>query len=191
MTSLSTREHIIAAADQLFYQQGFDHTSFAKIALAVNISRGNFYYHFKSKDEILMAVINARRSNTHQMLKDWEENSNSPKQRVRSFIQILLVNQDKILCFGCPVGTLNTELIKLSHPARDDAKMIFTLFRTWLRRQFTAMGFKTEADHLTMHLLAQSQGIATMASAFSDSDFLHTQVAQLLGWLDNLTDGVK
>ena len=38
-----TREHIVRAADELFYQQGFDHTSFADIAKAVNISRGNFY----------------------------------------------------------------------------------------------------------------------------------------------------
>lgn len=34
---------IITAADKLFYEQGFEHTSFAHIAKAVNISRGNFY----------------------------------------------------------------------------------------------------------------------------------------------------
>ena len=43
----STREQIVLAADQLFYEQGFEHTSFADIADAVKLSRGNFYYHFK------------------------------------------------------------------------------------------------------------------------------------------------
>ena len=39
----TTREQIVAAADRLFYQQGFEHTSFSHIADAVRISRGNFY----------------------------------------------------------------------------------------------------------------------------------------------------
>ncbi|HSX63230.1 MAG TPA: helix-turn-helix domain-containing protein, partial [Pseudoxanthomonas sp.] len=55
MSSKATRDHIVEAADQLFYQQGYERTSFSDIAEAVQISRGNFYYHFKSKDEILDA----------------------------------------------------------------------------------------------------------------------------------------
>jgi len=35
----------------------------------VQISRGNFYHHFKSKDEILDAVITARLANTRMMLE--------------------------------------------------------------------------------------------------------------------------
>ena len=58
MSDKTTRDHIVEAADQLFYRQGYEHTSFADIADAVHISRGNFYYHFKTKDEILDAVIN-------------------------------------------------------------------------------------------------------------------------------------
>ena len=53
MSHRSTRETIVEAADDLFYRQGFEHTSFSDIAERVQISRGNFYYHFKSKDEIL------------------------------------------------------------------------------------------------------------------------------------------
>ena len=37
-----TRTEIVEAADMLFFQHGFDHTSFADIAEAVQISRGNF-----------------------------------------------------------------------------------------------------------------------------------------------------
>ena len=64
MNDTTTRANIIDAADQLFYRQGYEHTSFADIADVVQISRGNFYYHFKSKDEILDAVINLRLVNT-------------------------------------------------------------------------------------------------------------------------------
>ena len=54
MSDKTTRDQIVEAADRLFYRQGYEHTSFADIADAVQISRGNFYYHFKSKDEISM-----------------------------------------------------------------------------------------------------------------------------------------
>ena len=67
---MGTRDQIVDAADQLFYQQGFEHTSFADIANAVNISRGNFYYHFKTKDDILDAVIDLRLANTQHIAPD-------------------------------------------------------------------------------------------------------------------------
>jgi AcrR family transcriptional regulator len=57
MPKTSTRDHIIEAADQLFYQQGFEHTSFAHIAEAVNISRGNFYYHLEPRTKSLMPSL--------------------------------------------------------------------------------------------------------------------------------------
>lgn len=60
MHEKTTREQIVESADRLFYQQGYENTSFADIAQAVHISRGNFYYHFKSKDQILDAVHNGR-----------------------------------------------------------------------------------------------------------------------------------
>lgn len=69
---MPTRDSIVQAADTLFYERGFEHTSFADIADAVKISRGNFYYHFKTKDEILTAVVAARMERTRAMLTQWE-----------------------------------------------------------------------------------------------------------------------
>ena len=37
------RQRIIVAADELFYQQGYENTSFSDIADMIGISRGNFY----------------------------------------------------------------------------------------------------------------------------------------------------
>ena len=182
MGNKSTREHIVEEADRLFYQQGFEHTSFAHIAEAVKISRGNFYYHFKSKDEILEAVIKLRLSNTQAMLDRWQE-AVTAADRIRSFIDILLMNRAKIQRFGCPVGTLCSELSKLDHGSRDEAVKLFSLFRAWLRIQFEQLGHTANADELAMHLLARSQGVATLASAFQDEQFIEQEVKQLYEWL--------
>ena len=190
MSDKTTREHIIEAADRLFYRQGYEHTSFSDIADAVQISRGNFYFHFKSKDEILDAVIEARLAATQNMLEGWEGEAKHPADRIRSFINILIANRADIKRYGCPVGTLCTELAKLKHASQAAANQLFTLFRTWLSRQFTLLGRAADADALAMHLLARSQGIATLASAFHDETFIKQEVEQMCDWLRSCTEGV-
>jgi len=187
MTQQKTRARIEEKADELFYENGFEATSFADIAKAVGISRGNFYHHFKSKDDILNAVIRRRLSKTRGMLEQWERNE-PPKSRIVSFIRILLTNKTKIMAFGCPVGTLTTELMKLDHVAQDRATDIFTLFRDWLADQFLSLGYGDKSTSLALHLLGRSQGIAVMASAYRDEGFLASEVAALEEWLDAALD---
>jgi len=184
MGGRTTREHIVEAADRLFYRQGYEHTSFADIADAVNISRGNFYYYFKTKDDIFDAVIQARLAATRSMIDQWEVEGNTPANRIRSFIHILIDNRADIQRYGCPVGTLTSELAKLNHAAQGEANELFTLFRVWLRRQFRLLGREKDADDLAMHLLARSQGVATLANAFQDDAFVDQEVAEMCDWLN-------
>ncbi len=183
----ATRAQIVEAADRLFYHQGFERTSFAHIAEAVQISRGNFYYHFKTKDEILDAVIGARLAKTRAMLAQWDIEGKDPLGRIRCFIHILIANREDIQRYGCPVGTLTGELAKLGHASQAEANEIFTLFRTWLSRQFEQLGLKAEADELAMHLLARSQGVASLANAFHDEAFIRQEVKLMCDWLEAAT----
>ena len=96
------------------------------------------------------------------------------------------MNRAKIILHGCPVGTLCTELAKLDHSTLTHANKLFGLFRDWLSRQFSLLGCKAEADALAMHLLAWSQGIATLANAFHDESFIREEVRQLHDWLQSL-----
>jgi TetR/AcrR family transcriptional repressor of nem operon len=184
MAGMNTRQRIVEIADQLIYQHGFAKTSFADIADAVGISRGNFYHHFKTKDDILEAVIELRLSRTQQMLEKWEKEGETPTERIQSFIHILIMNRSKIKQYGCPVGTLCTELAKLEHAAQSHANELFGLFRTWLRKQFSQLGCRQKADELAMHLLMRSQGIATMASAFNDEKYIRKEVQNMHDWLN-------
>lgn len=189
MSEMTTRDRIVEAADQLFYRQGYDHTSFAQIADAVGISRGNFYHHFKTKDDILGAVIDARLAATRSLLDQWESEGAEPVDRIRCFIRILMMNRADIMRHGCPVGTLSTELAKLDHVAQGEANRLFILFRTWLRRQFAALGREAGADALAMHLLARTQGAATLANAFRDEAFIRQEVDQMERWLASIAAG--
>ncbi|MDQ0504143.1 TetR/AcrR family transcriptional regulator [Xanthobacter agilis] len=183
MGANETRQQIVDVADRLFYEHGFEATSFADIAKDVGLSRGNFYYHFKTKDEILDAVIERRMANTRAMLGAWEQDTESPTDRIRSFVHILIANRMKIMAHGCPVGTLCNELAKLDHTAKGDAARLFSLFRDWLARQFIALGRAANADALALHILMRSQGVATLATALRDEDFIRREVADMEAWL--------
>jgi AcrR family transcriptional regulator len=191
MADMTTRERIVAEADRLFYERGYELTSFSDIADAVGISRGNFYYHFKSKDEILDAVIGKRMMNTSGMLETWETQSHSPSERIKSFILIVVTNRAQIIRHGCPVGTLCSELAKIGHPAQPQSNQLFALFRTWLCKQFVLLGHETDADSLAMHVLAFSQGIALLAQAFQDERFIQREAERMCAWLDGVAEEVR
>ena len=70
------KEEILDAAEKLFGNKGFDHTSTNDILEAVGIARGTLYYHFKSKEEILDGVIerisNRLMSDAGKVIRDTE-----------------------------------------------------------------------------------------------------------------------
>lgn len=50
------REDVLKKAAELIARQGFDGTSMRDIAAAVNMLPGSLYYHFPSKEEMLLAI---------------------------------------------------------------------------------------------------------------------------------------
>jgi TetR/AcrR family transcriptional repressor of nem operon len=186
MSQSATKERIVEAADGLFYERGYEATAFSDIAEAVGISRGNVTFHYRTKDEILEAVIERRLARTGALLDRWESEGVSGGERIKSFINILIANRAKIMLHGCPVGTLCSELAKLEHHALSHANKLFTLFKDWLARQFVSLGLRKRAEALALHLLARSQGVATLANAFHDEAFIRAEVRLLHEWLDDL-----
>ena len=51
------RSELIATAQQLFYKEGYEHTSVSSIVKEIDVAQGTFYYYFDSKQAILEAVV--------------------------------------------------------------------------------------------------------------------------------------
>jgi AcrR family transcriptional regulator len=52
-----TKEQICAIATELFNEQGYDKTSLREIADRLGVTKAALYYHFKSKEEIVWAIV--------------------------------------------------------------------------------------------------------------------------------------
>lgn len=180
------RRHIVDAANRLFYERGYNRTSFSDIAEQAGISRGNFYYHFKSKDEILLAVIDCRLTAIKAMLDEWSDTIPEARDRLRRYAEIPLNDAPDVIRYGCPMGTLNMELVKGSPALQRKAREMFDVFLDWLEEQFTALGKGNGAHPLALQLLGEMQGAALMTSVYKDGDYLIREMQRLKQWLDTV-----
>jgi TetR/AcrR family transcriptional repressor of nem operon len=176
------RQRIVDAADALFYRRGYNQTSFQDISDATGIPRGNFYYYFKTKDEILNAVVNTRIMSLTTMLNRCEAESDDPRERLLAFSDMLDDLSDDIIQSGCPIGSLSSELAKDDAELHEVARQAFTLLRDWIEQQFSALGI-SHADDLAMDLLARLQGVTVMACAFKDAAFIQRSHGEIKDWI--------
>jgi len=51
------RRELIDTAERLFMEKGYEHTAISDIVKELNIAQGTVYYYFRSKEEILEAVV--------------------------------------------------------------------------------------------------------------------------------------
>ncbi len=183
----SVKSVIIKAANELFYHNGYEETSFTQIAEKANISRGNFYHHFKSKEDILYAIVDYRIDDVTKTLKEWTETIKTPKERIKRFIQILRNDGNDAIEYGCPMGTLNTQLGKSHKDLQPYARGIFDLFKNFLTDQFIQLGFsKKKAEQYALHLISRNQGISVVAHTYHDIQFLKREADILDEWVEQL-----
>lgn len=180
------RLRIIEAADQLFYQKGYNTTSFTDISEAAQVPRGNFYYYFKTKDEILSSVIDSRVDGLREMLKNFDQSIHEPRERLKAFAGILTKREGEIIRYGCRFGTLNAELGKTQIGMQAKASGLFDVFLGWLITQFESLGHAKEARMQALHLLACFQGTTLLAYAYKDHDFIMYEVERINAWIDSL-----
>lgn len=180
------RQRIIEAADNLFYQRGYNQTSFQDISDATGIPRGNFYYYFKTKDDILDAVVQARSKAFLEQVKQFDTRTSDPGERLLLFAELLRVNQESILVSGCPAGSLSTELAKEEASLQKKSRQVFEVIVDWCTEQFAALG-KSNARDLAMDMVARMQGVIVIACAFNDQTFLLRSMSELKDWVNSKT----
>ena len=88
------KNEILDAAETLFTLKGFDKTSTNEILEAVGIARGTLYYHFKSKEDIMDALIERHTSRLLKAAKEIAEDKGKPVyDRIIESVRALKMNQ--------------------------------------------------------------------------------------------------
>src|SRR5215471_4044808 len=80
----SKRERLIAAACQAMYAQGVEKTTLADVAAAAGVPLGNVYYYFKTKNDLLQAVIETHLHDIGATLAAIEAAHAAPRERLKA-----------------------------------------------------------------------------------------------------------
>ncbi len=108
----ATRLHLLQQAFELIYRKGYQATSIDDILATTKVTKGAFYYHFKNKDEMGLAIINEllKPILASSFIEPLQANEN-PLDAIYNLMHGLLLENDFLKVeFGCPAANLTQEM---------------------------------------------------------------------------------
>jgi TetR/AcrR family transcriptional regulator, transcriptional repressor for nem operon len=178
------RQRLVEGARLVLRQQGVEKTTIADIAQAADVPVGNVYYYFKTKDELVQAAIDAQAQEIETALASLDRHR-SPKARLKAFLKLLTAQREIAARYGCPHGTLCSELNKRDDDLGQTSTKLMQLWIDWAEQQFRAMG-RRDARDLAVALIAAYQGIMLLTNTFRQPELIVRETRRLDRWIDSL-----
>ena len=178
------RERLIASAAELCHRHGLERPTLAEIADAADVPAGNVYYYFKTKDELIEAVVESRAAEVRELLATLNRRR-TPAARLKALARSWVEVRQLVADEGCPLGTLSVDLNNHGDGLDRQAEKLFSALIDWSEDQFRQIGQRSAHEH-ALTLISTVQGAAILSNAFGDPKILVTQVNRLERWIDSL-----
>jgi TetR/AcrR family transcriptional repressor of nem operon len=183
-SKVGKRERLVQSARELFHEQGVHRTTLAEVADHAQVPVGNVYYYFKTKDELLAAVIDGYKEQAASLIQAFERHR-SPQARLKALVRNWADMRETVARRGCPMGTLCAELDKYDTGSEREAAAVLALIIDWAEAQFRQLG-RRDARDCAVALFAGIQGAALLANTFRDPGILTHQTRHLERRIDTL-----
>lgn len=172
------------SAAELLHKQGVANTTLAEVAHAADVPPGNVYYYFKSRDELIQAVIDSHAQAVRTLLGSHERRPD-PRERLKGLAHSWMDVADLVTAHGCPIGSLSLELNKHEDGLGDAAAHLFRLMLEWAEAQFRELGRPDPGADATT-LIGGVQGAALLANALRDPQLLAAETRRIEDWIESL-----
>lgn len=185
----SSREKILASATTLFIRNGYQATSVDDILAGCGVAKSNFYYHFKSKEDLACAVLDRRFEEYEQMMRSSLSAYNlTPTQRLDKFFYCLMEGQAGLdNTTGCPFGNFAASLSMSEEEQNERFRIrLCQLFRriegymhACLLEGAARGEFRNDIAPLDLanHLVATLQGLLMLTKTFQNPTMLREGMA--------------
>ncbi|TCD03200.1 TetR/AcrR family transcriptional regulator [Pedobacter psychroterrae] len=112
-----TRNYIMQKSFDLIYQKGYQATSIDDIISTTNVTKGAFFYHFKSKEQMGLGLISELLyPNLYDKMIKPLENSTDPVTDLYKMMEMLLNDKGFFnVEYGCPAINLIEEMSPISN----------------------------------------------------------------------------
>jgi TetR/AcrR family transcriptional repressor of nem operon len=184
----ATRDQILNAASRLIHVQGYQSTSLDDVLRESGVGKGNFYYYFKSKEDLGYAIIDRiRRAFIERGLGPaFVDAAADPVGQLHAFFDRVLDSQRQRNCVGgCAMGNLASELSDVHEGFRQQLSGIFDVYRDHLadaiRRGQRSGRLRWDADaaRVAQFLVAGLEGAILLGKVTRDITVIERCVEEL------------
>lgn len=189
-----TRLGILQKAFELIYTKGYQTTSIDEIIATTKVTKGAFYYHFKSKDEMGLAIIEEILKPT--LLNGFIEpfkNEQNPLIAIYNVIKELLFDNHFLkIEYGCPASNITQEMSPWN---KDFTKALNELTELWIHTMIVSIenGKKlnlvrtdVNAKQVSMFVLSGYWGIRNFGKLQNDKKIFESYLEELKTYLKSL-----
>ena len=189
-----TRERIVRAAMELFWEKGYQSTSMADLFARARINSGSLYHFFPGKQDVLVAVLSAYRDGIGMMLLEpaWA-GVDDPLERVFALLQryrMLIVQTD--CTYGCPIGSIALEVHEPDPAVRELLAANFEAWTSAVEQQLGATRKQLPADidrrALAEFVLTTMEGAVMLTRTHRDVGYFDRAIGQLRRYFECLAE---
>ena len=171
-----TKREILDAAEAMLQERGFNAFSYHHIAERLGVKNAAIHYHFRSKADLGVAVIERYRRRFARWAEKLEGEERDPWRKLEAYFQIYLdfkIRGGKI----CPSGILQAEYHSIPEEMRASASALIVDLQEWLTRTLAqgreqgAFQFPGEPADQAMVIGATLQGALQIARAWGPERF--------------------
>ena len=180
-----TRQRLVLAAMQLFWEKGYNSTSIADVLQTAKVNSGSLYYFFPGKIDLLVAVLDLYHDGIRTMLLEpaWA-GVDDPIEKIFALLARYRQSLVDTECFyGCPIGSLALELHEPDPAVRE---RLAKNFSAWieaivecLQQAQARLPANLNRRDLAQFVLTTMEGGVMQARTFRDIDYFDAAVRQL------------
>lgn len=155
-----TREEILRTASRLLQKRGYNGFSYGHIAEALGVKTAAVHYHFKTKEELGIALAERFREGWRAFRADYADAAPVARLEVLYALYGRLANKGRV----CPLSVIHAELDAVPEPVVAAAKEVLDEILDWLEQALEdgqrdgTLDFEGSARDLALVLMATAQG---------------------------------
>ena len=187
-----TRVRLVETARILFWESGYEATSLADVLEKAGARSGSLYYFFRTKDELLLAVLDKYFELLWPMvIEPVFTRVSDPIERIFGILDGYRQGLVYTGCtHGCPIGNLALEVCDDLPRARVKIAGNFEGWRAWIRKCLEAAQDRFPAnvnrEQLAIFVLTVMEGAVMQARAHQSLEPYDASMAQLRDYFDRL-----
>jgi AcrR family transcriptional regulator len=172
---VTTRDRLISATLKLFYEEGIGAVTVDAIAAKAEVTKRTLYYHFLSKDDLIVAYLEAKDQPSRALMQRWfDETPGNIAAKTRGIFLKLARSAGHAKWKGCGFLRTSAELANLpGHPALKVGASHKKKFENWLQEKYEEAGI-FEAARLARQVMILLDGSFAAVLMHKDPSYMET-----------------